>query len=85
MPYINKEKREELDVYINDLSKLVNNEGELNYCIYKLALEISKRIGYSYHNLSMCTSAMEHAKLEFYRKQLAPYEELKINENGDII
>jgi len=27
---------------------------------------------------------MEHAKLEWYRKILAPYEDEKIQENGDI-
>ena len=34
--------------------------------------------------LSMCSSAMEHAKLEWYRKKLCPYEDKKIAENGDI-
>jgi hypothetical protein len=32
----------------------------------------------------MCSSAMEHAKLEWHRKKLSPYEDRKIEENGDI-
>jgi hypothetical protein len=32
----------------------------------------------------MCSSAMEHAKLEWYRKKLSPYEDKKIEESGDI-
>jgi len=40
--------------------------------------------GESYDKLSMCSSAMEHAKLEWYRKKLSPYEDKKIGENGDI-
>jgi hypothetical protein len=62
----------------------VCTEGELNYCIYKLASLVIDRIGKSYSNLSMCSSAMEHAKLEWYRRKLAPYEDKKIEENGDI-
>lgn len=41
-------------------------------------------MGESYANLSMCSSAMEHAKLEWYRRRLVPYEDVKIGENGDI-
>jgi len=41
-------------------------------------------IGESYDKLSMCSSAMEHAKLEWYQKKLSPYEDKKIEENGDI-
>ena len=62
----------------------IENEGELNYCIYKMSTMLIGRIGKSYTKLSMCSSAMEHAKLEWYRKQLAPYEDEKIKEHGDI-
>ncbi len=84
MPYITPEKRKELDGLLNELAGKVEKEGELNYCFYKLSSLLIERTGKSYSRLSMCSSAMEHAKLEWYRKYLVPYEEKKIEENGDI-
>jgi len=84
LPYIKKERRKVFDDLLEKLALEVQNEGELNYCIYKLASLVIDRIGQSYSNLSMCSSAMEHAKLEWYRRKLAPYEDKKIEENGDI-
>ncbi|MFO7728791.1 MAG: hypothetical protein R6X11_10745 [Desulfonatronovibrio sp.] len=84
MPYIKQDRRSVFDGMLQELAENVQNEGELNYCIYKLSRLIIKRTGKSYANLSMCSSAMEHAKLEWYRKVLSPYEDEKIRENGDI-
>jgi hypothetical protein len=84
MPYIKADRRPDFDEHIEKLAEEVENEGELNYVIYKLAARIIDRMGENYSNLSMCSSAMEHAKLEWYRKRLAPYEDVKIRENGDI-
>ncbi|WP_291321762.1 hypothetical protein [Desulfonatronospira sp.] len=84
MPYIPEERREVFDGLLEELSREVQTQGELNYCIFKLSRLIAGRIGYSYDNLSMCSSAMEHARLEWYRKVLAPYEDQKIREHGDI-
>ncbi|MFP4168891.1 MAG: DUF6899 family protein [Desulfonatronovibrionaceae bacterium] len=84
MPYIKLSKRGELDGLIKDLAARVEEEGELNYCFYKLSTELIARVGESYAKLAMCSSAMEHAKLEWYRRRLSPYEDKKIKENGDI-
>ena len=84
MPYITQDRREVFDEALAQLAAEVGNQGELNYCIYKLSTLIIERIGPSYEKLSMCSSAMEHAKLEWYRKKLSPYEDVKIAENGDI-
>lgn len=84
MPYIPKNRREVFDSYLEKIAKELENEGELNYCIYKLSSLLIEKIGESYHNLSLCSSAMEHAKMEWYRRRLVPYEDKKIKENGDI-
>lgn len=84
MPYIPQERRKAFDSNLQELAGSVQNEGELNYCIYKLSCYLAERMGASYTNLSLCSSAMEHAKLEWYRKKLAPYEDEKILEHGDI-
>ncbi|WP_028574977.1 DUF6899 family protein [Desulfonatronovibrio hydrogenovorans] len=84
MPYISADRRQAFDQALEMLALEVRDQGELNYCIFKLSRLIIDRIGESYANLSMCSSAMEHAKLEWYRKALVPYEEKKIQENGGI-
>ena len=84
MPYIKPERRTVFDVYLEACAQEIEGEGELNYCVYKLATLLVSRIGESYDKLSMCSSAMEHAKLEWYRKKLSPYEDKKIEQNGDI-
>lgn len=84
MPYIKPDRRAVFDEAIKTLAAEVQNEGEMNYVISKLATLVIDRMGESYANLAMCSSAMEHAKLEWYRRRLAPYEDKKIIENGDI-
>ena len=72
------------DAHLEACAQEIEGEGELNYCIYKLATLLISRIGESYDKLSMRTSAMEHAKLEWYRKRLSLYEDKKVEQNGDI-
>ncbi len=84
MPYIKPERRKVFDAQLEACAREIEGEGELNYCIYKLSTLLIGRIGESYDKLSMCSSAMEHAKLEWYRKKLSPYEDKKIEANGDI-
>ena len=84
MPYIPQDRRAEFDDLLAQLAPRVQTEGELNYCITKLAALMLERIGTNYANLALCGSAMEHAKLEWYRRRVAPYEDQKIIENGDV-
>jgi hypothetical protein len=69
--YIKPERREVFDAHLEASAREIEGEGELNYCIYKLATLPISRIGESHDKLSMCSSAMEHAKLEWYRKELS--------------
>lgn len=57
--------------------------GELNFQITCL---IKKYLGdnLSYSLINDVVGALEGAKLEFYRRVVAPYEDDKILENGDI-
>ncbi len=84
MPYIPVERRAVFDAALAECARHIENEGELNYCIYAMSAMLIERIGQSYAKLSMCSGAMEHAKLEWYRKKLAPYEDEKILQHGDI-
>lgn len=50
----------------------------------KFCLIYLERHGRSYNTLSDVVKAMECAKLEFVRRHLAPYEDSKILQNGDV-
>jgi hypothetical protein len=85
MPYIKKEDRIDLDECINDLEMYINNEkpGELCYVIYKVLNDLTKE-NKCFKTMSSLISEVECAKLEFYRRIVAPYEDKKIEENGDV-
>ena len=60
------------------------SNGDLNYLMTKLAHCYIRKHGESYNTLSDVIKAFECAKLEFYRRHVAPYEDRKIIQNGDI-
>jgi len=84
MPYIKQEDRKKFDKKLEELSNLINSDGELNYCITILINKLLNKRGKNYQNLNNLIGTLECAKLEFYRTIISPYENLKILENGDI-
>ena len=89
MPYIQETSRGFLDKHIQELSDRVTTEGEICYVIYALLVrycEKNKSVGlFCFRIISQCISAIECAKLELYRRIVAPYEDKKIQENGDVL
>jgi len=57
--------------------------GNLNYLLFKLCKEYMKE-GESYSAYKNFIGELEMAKLEIYRRLVAPYEDKKIKENGDV-
>ena len=84
MPYIDKKSRDRInkDLDIEHLDGLIITEGDLNYVITRLCHLFIKRIGRKYSTLNTVVGVLECAKNELYRKIIAPYEEIKENENG---
>lgn len=80
MPYIPKNRREELTRY--GFPPII--PGELNYAITVLLLDYLRVHGLCYNTLNTIVGAMECAKLEFQRRIVAPYEDTKCSENGDV-
>lgn len=80
MPYIKKDRRVELQ----SPSDQAKTPGELNYQITMLCRAYLQRAGLSYLIINDIVGALEGAKLEFYRRVAAPYEDTKIAENGDV-
>lgn len=84
MPYIKQEDRKKFDIKLNELSNLINSDGELNYCVSIIVNKLLNKRGLNYQNLNNLIGSLECIKQEFYRTVVTPYENLKILENGDI-
>jgi hypothetical protein len=80
MPYIKQEDRTRLE----NSDQFPKTAGELNYIVTKLCLYYLNDNGTSYQKINDVIGALEGAKLEFYRRKVAPYEDIKITENGDV-
>ena len=59
-------------------------KGELNFLISKLCIEWVERHGLSYDSISDVRATLGLVWDEFYRRVGAPYEDKKIEENGDV-
>lgn len=87
MPYIEKEKRPELDQLVNPLIdhlkslQVEDQDGSLNYAITKIIRNVYP---IKYFHLNRALGVLSAVTQEFYRKIVGPYEESKIKENGDI-
>jgi len=88
MPYIKQVDRILLDQKLNELiNTLFNNssndskDGMINYIVSRI---IDRMYSPSYHQYNRAIGVLECIKQEFYRRKVAPYEDLKIQQNGDI-
>ena len=78
MPYIDKTDQAKYD------ANKLEHCGILNYAINQLVNDYIEQNGKCYQTFNDVTGALENAKLEIYRRLVAPYEDEKIVENGDV-
>lgn len=90
MPYIKKEDRPQYDPYIQDVvnaltagGKVKFDVGHLNYVLSGIVWKLfdSDKKYKTANDLSGVLSCVDK---EFYRRKVVAYENLKIDENGDI-
>ena len=91
MPYIKQERRNDLIGDIENLVYELNDleggctAGDLNYTITELLNKAFKlKETPSYDKFNTLIGMLECCKLELYRRQVAIYEDIKIEENGDV-
>lgn len=88
MPYIDQESRrkmntDELDTYLSNLS-LSKFAGHLNYLNFKIVKRYIAKNGKKYFTFAVVIGTLVCCVLEIYRRLVAPYEDQKIKENGDV-
>lgn len=66
--------------------KYPNTVGELTYSLYLDCVRYLERQGNGlrFQDFAEVLGALEAAKLELYRRRVAPYEDIKLQENGDV-
>jgi len=84
MPYIPDEDRTRLGIAYFMHEDCPNTAGELNYLFTMLAKQYVEKKGLSYQVINDIIGAFEGAKAEFQRRVVGPYEDKKIEDNGDV-
>jgi hypothetical protein len=87
MPYIAQQRRPLYDETIAGLAAAIDAEtpgGDINYIVTRLVAHWIGKRGLSYAVLADAMGVLETAKLELYRRVAGPYEDRKIEENGDV-
>jgi len=81
MPYIKKERRDELIKYYPEGMSIntrnIVGPGELNFAITSLILDVIMSNQLSYKDINDVMGALECAKLEFYRLSRQPHMKIK--------
>lgn len=87
MPYIAQEDRPQYDKALEEITKLLKEnppetiDGHLNYVITKIIKEVYPL---RYYHINKAMGVLECVQHEFYRRVSAPYEDTKIEQNGDV-
>lgn len=87
MPYIKREQRPKIDELVNPLIAYLKSipvedqDGSVNYTITRI---LKGLYPLKYYHLNRALGVLTAIKDEFYRRVIAPYEDTKIKENGDV-
>ena len=83
MPYIKAEQRSKFNPLEESDFCRATNPGELNFQI-SILIKNYFESNSNYQGINDIVGALEGAKMEFYRRVAVPYENAKIELNGDI-
>ena len=87
LPYIEKEKRLPIDQLVEPLiihlrrQPLEEQDGSFNYTLTKMLKELYPL---RYYHLNRGLGVLTAVHDEFYRRWVAPYEDVKKFQNGDV-
>jgi len=88
MPYIKYEKREALEDFTYECFETLEDvdigAGELNYMITQLLHSWLRKNGNNYSNYNLVMGVLSCVAQELYRRVVVPYEDSKMEENGDV-
>lgn len=83
MPYIPAKKRDKFFDFF-EFTDMIENDGELNYVITTIIHKYLKNNKKNYSTINSIMGVLSCVSLEFYRKIVSPYEDIKELENGKL-
>lgn len=83
MPYITAESKRKLEMF-NTSNHTYQTPGELNYFLTKECIRYISQKGSSYQTYNDVLGVLNAMSHEVYRRLIAPYEDQKCKENGDV-
>lgn len=83
MPYIQQHERPQFDGVLDGLGSF-SGPGQLNYVLSQVIDDYIRENGLSYVTVNDAVGVLECLKMELYRRIVAPYEDKKIEANGDV-
>lgn len=84
MPYIERTRRLKIDRGLDTVIPEIHSVGDLNYAITRMAVSYMRRVEMTYERANSVVGVLTCAALELYRVHVAPYEDRKRAENGDV-
>ena len=91
MPYIKKDDRTKIHLKKEDGNAFdaivvddITTAGELQYAMAVMFKSYMARKGLRYQQFNDIMGALAGAQMEFYRRVVAPYEQVCIKKNGDV-
>jgi hypothetical protein len=87
MPYIPEENRAIFDKVVRKCIRnmpIDTSYGEMNYLLTSILGTFIQQNGVNYSTLQSVIGLLECVKLELYRRIVSPYEERKLDDNGDV-
>jgi len=86
VPYIKQDSRAKFNQILDEVKALGElSSGDLNYLLTKVCLLQVAARGERYDVYNSILGTISAFDKEFYRRFIAPYEDKKIVENGDIV
>jgi len=92
MPYIKQEFRDMLYPELDAMAKKINEinqkhpnqtkDGLLNFTLTEILNQVYPNA--RYHDYNEIIGFLECCKMEYYRKKISPYEDMKESENGSV-
>ena len=83
MPYVKQTRRGFLDEVVRQMAyESIVADGDLNYILFAYC---KRHISPSYNNYKNFCGELRQCATEIERRLLAPYEDTKIEENGDVL
>lgn len=85
-PYLSKIDKARFTKLVKEITNQSElwGPGDLNFLFTELIKQYIVVNGNRYNYYNDIVGALECAKLEIYRRRIAPYEDQKIKENGDV-